>query len=801
MSEHLHPRSFDWISLLILEVMFLACGLSILAADWTDHLSVILAVGALAVWAGAALGHSRFSPKLASLFAGAYGAFVVASQIGGTLDRALSWPDRLSDLVGRLGIALGALARGDASVDPLIFVLFLAAIFWIFGVIAGWAVFRRQGLWTAVIPAGVAILINAYFYAGEHKVGQGLAVYALVSLLLAARLELRRREEAWRRKWSQVSSDVAYHVGRAGVLAAFALVVLAWGGPAFAQSKTAADLWAKAGQPWDGLKERLGKALNSLHRPSTPVFDAYADTLSLGAGTSLPDTVVLRVRLAQPPTPTTRLYWQTRKYEVYGDGRWEMGPGEELSLTPEQNELPLIVYAQRDPIEAWIQPSLPAIRVLPVPGQTVWVNRTVTADVRTTGQGVVDIVRLSADDLVRAGETYHLWGWATDPTADVLRDAGTKYPSWVVPETLQLPPTVTDRTRELAQTITQGLDNPYDKAQAITDWLRENIQYSRETIAPPAGQDPIDWFLFDYRTGYCNFYASAEVVMLRSLGIPSRLAVGYASGEETSRTTYEVRADDAHAWPEVFFPDIGWVQFEPTASQPPLVRAETSENTQPEVSNLREFDPLAARPNLDRPETTPMATPRGGSGLLWLGLAVLLIGGGVVWLRYNPRLWASASYVLVRGLRRVGVRPPAALEKAQQHIFTDAGQIYASWTEWFDRLGARLTPTQTPYERAQAFAQAFPSDGETAWSIVRAYTAERFGQIAVDVDPVRDAWRELHLRMMRRWLQGLFGRLSGGAPTSPLVSGANAGRRGDELDRPGSGSAGNASSARRKTGA
>jgi transglutaminase-like putative cysteine protease len=755
------PRPFDWISLLILVAMFVASGLSVLAADWTDHLSVVLVVGLLAVLAGAMLGHSRFPPRLAAAFAVVYGLFAVGTQVGGTLDRALSWSEKVADLLGRLGVAATAVVRGNAGIDPLMFVLFISVISWVFGVIAGWAVFRHGGLWASVLPTGVAMLVNAYFYAGKANLGRGLAIFVLITLLLAARLELKRREQVWRSRWSQVSSDVAYHVGRTGAIAAFVLVILAWGGPAFAQSKTAADLWTSAGKPWTGLKQRLGKALDSLRRENAVVYDVYSDTLALGAGSTLPNTVVLQVTLAQPPSPTTRLYWQSRKYEVYDQGRWEMGPGQELKLSPEANELPLVVYAQRDPIEGWFQPALPAIRVLPVPGQTVWVNRSVTADVRTTGQGVVDIVKLSAEDVVRAGETYHLWGWVTDPTVDALRGAGESYPSWVVPEALQLPASVTDRTRDLAASITAGMDNPYDKAQAVTEWLRDNIQYQRETIAPPPGQDPIDWFLFDYRIGYCNYYASAEVIMLRSLGVPARLAVGYASGEATSEDSFQVRADDAHAWPEVFFPTIGWVQFEPTSSQPPLIRPQASEVTQPEVTTLQEFDPLAARPNLDRPETSPVAEPQSRSRILWLGLAAVVIAGALAWLRYNPRLWANASYVLVRGMRRVGIRPPAALERAQQHAFTDAGQIYASWTHWFDRLGPRLTPEQTPNERAHIFAQVFPSDGGTGWAIVEAYTAERFGQISVDLKPVRDAWRDLHLRLIRKWISA---RLGGAEP-------------------------------------
>jgi len=75
------------------------------------------------------------------------------------------------------------------------------------------------------------------------------------------------------------------------------------------------------------------------------------------------------------------------------------------------------------------------------------------------------------------------------------------------------------------------------------------------------------------KQGFCNYYATAEVILLRSVGIPARLAVGYAQGDNVDDPLlYTVRQRDAHAWPEVYFPGVGWVEFEPTASQPTLVR-------------------------------------------------------------------------------------------------------------------------------------------------------------------------------------------------------------------------------------
>jgi hypothetical protein len=100
---------------------------------------------------------------------------------------------------------------------------------------------------------------------------------------------------------------------------------------------------------------------------------------------------------------------------------------------------------------------------------------------------------------------------------------------------------------------------------AVTTYLQKNYRYTLELGHVPAGRDPVDWFLFDTKIGYCEQFATAEVMMLRSFGIPARLATGYATGQYDAVLNQAiVRERDAHAWVEVWFPDHGWVPFDPT---------------------------------------------------------------------------------------------------------------------------------------------------------------------------------------------------------------------------------------------
>lgn len=132
---------------------------------------------------------------------------------------------------------------------------------------------------------------------------------------------------------------------------------------------------------------------------------------------------------------------------------------------------------------------------------------------------------------------------------------------------LQLPDSVTERTVELAQQITEGANGVHQKLKAIESYLKTTYPYTLQTSTLPQGQDFVDYFLFEEQKGYCTYYASAMAVMGRSLGIATRYVEGFRMNSEKDETgAYVVREDRAHAWVEAFVPGSGWLTFEPTGS-------------------------------------------------------------------------------------------------------------------------------------------------------------------------------------------------------------------------------------------
>ena len=144
-----------------------------------------------------------------------------------------------------------------------------------------------------------------------------------------------------------------------------------------------------------------------------------------------------------------------------------------------------------------------------------------------------------------------------------LRAASAPYPEIIRALYLQLPQ-LDPRIPKLAQQIASGSNNNYDKAANIERYLKTRLGYTLDLTGPPSA-DPLAYFLFVRRAGHCEYFASAMTVMLRSLGIPARYATGFLPGQFNDvGGDYIVRASDAHAWVEAYFPEYGWITFDPT---------------------------------------------------------------------------------------------------------------------------------------------------------------------------------------------------------------------------------------------
>jgi transglutaminase-like putative cysteine protease len=217
----------------------------------------------------------------------------------------------------------------------------------------------------------------------------------------------------------------------------------------------------------------------------------------------------------------------------------------------------------------------------PPPGETYRIEQTVTAEAelnvmpaaaeplrlsdREDRTRVTDQGALLPKESLSEGDSYTVTSAVIDPEPADLRDAGRDYPEGINDTYLQTGG-LSSAFKQRTARITQNAENPYDTAEVIERYLERTKEYSLDVDRPNG--NVAESFLLEMDRGYCVYYATTMVMMLRSEGIPARYVVGYLPGTETGEDTYTVRGLDSHAWVEVYFPDHGWVTFDPTPGGP-----------------------------------------------------------------------------------------------------------------------------------------------------------------------------------------------------------------------------------------
>ncbi|MBU9710686.1 DUF4129 domain-containing transglutaminase family protein [Evansella tamaricis] len=178
--------------------------------------------------------------------------------------------------------------------------------------------------------------------------------------------------------------------------------------------------------------------------------------------------------------------------------------------------------------------------------------------------------KISADDNTIVFKEYGLTYDYPKFSLNQLRDSSEDDPDSIRDLYLQLPEDLPERVSNLAEEITSDYDNRYDQVIAVEQYFSRNGYEYRTTDVPTPveGQDYVDQFLFETQYGYCDNYSTAMAVLLRAVDIPTRWVKGFTAGEELEEVgeghRYEVKNSNAHSWVEVYFPDVGWVPFEPT---------------------------------------------------------------------------------------------------------------------------------------------------------------------------------------------------------------------------------------------
>ena len=469
---------------------------------------------------------------------------------------------------------------------------------------------------------------------------------------------------------------------------------------------------------------------------------------SLGGPVKLDNTVALHYTVDLPLKETAYLRGAT--YQEYDGRTWTRGKPTEVEV-PQDGTLP--TYFGSDVAREYVTAKVtPVINM----GFTVF-NLWEPMQIKGLKNGYKADVDgyIWSNKVISKGTTYEVFARLPKYSAEQMRKIGVIGTGEPYEPYLALPDSLPERVRTFTQALAANAQTPYDRAIAVESYLR-SLPYDLDADSPPNGRDFVDFFLFDLKRGYCVYSATAMTVMLRELGIPSRMVEGFAipptlqyTEDAQSRRTYTVLNSQAHAWVEAYFPTYGWVTFDPTPrGDLPLIDRSTPAPQEPDPStnptgsagggnpndNLNpEKDFIEGRDNT--PEDAGFSPGQVTREWPW-ALTVLAVLGAALALAW----------------RRVSAQDRIAAREGRvvvQEVWNKTGSLMNQF-----EVGPK--PHQTATEYAEDLGQRWPVLRGPAGEVAREYTEARFapqGHVLSEETGAhaRSFWSQVHEVLFARF--------------------------------------------------
>lgn len=737
-------------SLLALAVMMVTVGVAIDHAEWAglvvgagSQTGFLPLAGLLAVLLGAVLAKTQYSDLRIHFIGAVVGSVYLLVSIAGAISAAPSIEERLRDL--NVSVATWVdevVVMGVRSAETSVFLLVLGTLIWAAGLFAARSVFRAHRPLPAIVLAGTLLMINVLLTIRDEYVH--VIVFVAAALLLVVRLNLVDQAREWRTRGMRDVSDFTAVFLRQGALF---IVIAVVGSITLAANASSAPL----SRAWNNFDEQLlevgyevnrwlggvsgaARGPNLLFTPNQTIREVWESSSDLVMTVATSDGEGYRWRGATYDSFDGRSWQQLdRPQDPYpvATGELLLGPTSEL---PTNN-------AGRTSVSVTVHPADYAGDVFVAPQNPVTLDQ--PAAVVTNGPNgpfaAGKLVQgIQSDRPYQVESSVRLTSGRDQVTAADLASASRTYPAWlrryVEVEPDSIGPVVSATARQIVADLPANRRDAYHVAEAVQNYLYRSgdFTYRTDVRGMCAGEKLVDCFL-RVRQGYCEYFATAMVMLLRTLDVPSRYVVGYLPGQEQGDGSFRVDRGAAHAWVEVYFPGYGWIEFDPTPGNAENGQAPTRLSPVPPGSSFEpvpfpgqgesEFidDPLgeAGDPRFPEPPPPVAATPNTWGALI-LG-AFVVIGlvalAAIAYLRRLPRTEPELAY---SGVQRLAARLGYTSRPAQTAYEFTAGLAELVPVARSDLELIATAKVEATYARRQA--------GESLLrSLAAAYRRVRFG--------------------------------------------------------------------------
>ncbi|HAF62764.1 MAG TPA: hypothetical protein DCK95_10635 [Anaerolineaceae bacterium] len=782
---------FDLVSILCLVVLVFLSAYSLESTHWTENLNLITALAVIGVILGMTLGITAFNKAQLLVLLVLYSLVILFSFLVNGTSQGELWDENWFVFHTRILEAMTDLLKGLPVTDNILFITGMGVLFWGMALWAGMALIRKGDIWLPALFLAVAMICTQFFQPSVYRNDLLSGVFFFLLVFLLGHQYYLKTHQRWKSAEAYEDQDAGRVFMTTSSIISAVIVIIAWSTPFVIDLATTGTKQQKAFvQTLEDSGDFFSDLFSSLTSQPIKKESVFGDTLPLGSSQPLSEDVIFTAIAPDADFNKGNYYWKARSYSSYNDGMWTSTELEERTFeknTPvyakngtEQIPGTFIVVANTDLSYFYTSGSVMSID-----------QPTRTMDVFPDSE---EAEVIAWRPLLPLGEkdSYQFTTFFPTRTYEKLQTAGKAYPARIKRIYLQLPDDFSPRITKLSEAITEGLDTDFAKALAITDYLRKTYRYSFEVDDIPATLDPVFWFLFEEKSGFCNFYASAEVLMLRSIGIPARLGVGYAQGVVIEKgKVFEIRSKDSHAWAEVYFPDFGWVIFEPTSAQPAVTFQHEHDETMDtvdgrngdfnqgnrqlsqgdiETGDFSRFDAIERRLSsqdsfLDDISVEELPNQWYLTVITWIviGIVVSFLFFGHV--RYQGAQIPIQEYVIVH-IEKRGRKAPNWLMDWSAHrkltyLQKNIHQIDVS-LHWFIKRDARQ---MTIMEESAQLQQFVPTAAQEIQTVLNAFQDEVYGAKEINTQEVRSSFRKIRWAVFVTWWKDRFNLLKKRANT------------------------------------
>ena len=803
LSRVLRPAD-GWISIILLALNLIIVVWSVDHANWVPTPNLVLVL-LLALLTGLILARLPVWGALVFPVGLGVGLLVIVWRMVSTKAGDTAVTD-VGQLWERLDLWFAAVKSGNINIDQVPFAFGVLVVTWLMGHLGVWVFSRYRNFWGVFVLGGIGLLTNLTYLPPNSSLFLGL--YLCTALLLIARVQSVRRRQDWQKRSFKFDQNLgvlsltdSFLLAAVVLLAAFLIP----SGHKIGPTHTAYEFLRSPMGGWEGDFNRLFAGLparrplgyriwgdtmafqgtiqptiTEVLRVQSPVpmywkartYGTYTSTGWVSHETTLeaidwvpsfsvPQAHLERIEVNYSVTPNyasksmfagskvlaTNLQIEVETYDspVY---TLDLSQSQAATLFPPRlagavEKLNEVILQSDGPVDdlALVTSLPPDLRLLEVTRADGAVKQVTVAEVLPASPDVLSL--RSPSGKIDGGRTYQVTSSVSVAEPEDLIAAGSDYPTWALMRYTQLPAKLPQRVRDLGARLTAQAQTPYEKAKAIEDYLA-SFPYTLKVDPPPFDADGVDHFLFTLQKGYSEYFASAMTVLLRTVGVPSRLATGYTTGDRVpDQDIYRVTDSHSHAWVEVYFPSYGWISFEPTpgAGIPKAVIPEPGEASEESGTNA-ELNPQD-QPCIDLPQACieEGETPSNDGGQtatgLWSGkfmniLPWLLGALGIT------GLMAAAASIFWRRYMAPSDDPRALYRRLG--LLGGVGSLGPS-------------DHQTPFQYRDRLHAALPGYREEVSVMVNAYVRARYGAKVLSIADRRrlaEAWLRVRLPLLRR---------------------------------------------------